>query len=643
MMRRETGRQGEQQMKRRGYEERGRQGERRKIFSSSHHLILFSSTFLLLLLAACAPTPVSPTPVSPAALTGTETSVSPTVSPTATLTPPPPSPTSTPLPPDAVSVFFLSAEDNGYQHLFAYAPGVLPLTRLTSGAWDDITPALSPDGTKLAFASSRNEYFDLYLLDLQTGQVSRLTDSPAYDASPAWSPDGQWIVYETYIENNFETAVLSTSAAGQGARLTTNPASDQNPTWAPGGRQIAFASDRSGEEEIWVANLDTPGENRFQNVSNNPQMSETHPVWSPDGRYLAWDAASLTQPSQVMRWDSAAPTTPASAIAPGAAPVWNQDGGQVAARLQDPNLDYLVAYNLQGQITQSPLALRQIRSIVWRSIPIHSLPQAFSRFAAQPTPLFVPQTQPPQENLPERAILVALEGLNAPEALLHDSVDESFNALRARVSVETGWDTLASLENAYTPLTTHLDPGRGDSWLYTGRAFDINAIPLNVGWIYIQREDYNGQTYWRIYLRAQSQDGGQGEPLRARPWDMNARYDLNPLNYEQGGQLMKNIPAGYWIDLTRLARAYEWQRAPAQTNWRTYFKGALFNEFIQPGGLSWRAAMLQLYPAEILITPTVIIPPTRTFTPTPTGYRYKTPTPTVTFTPTLRPTFTPEP
>jgi hypothetical protein len=53
--------------------------------------------------------------------------------------------------------------------------------------------------------------------------------------------------------------------------------------------------------------------------------------------------------------------------------------------------------------------------------------------------------------------------------------------------------------------------------------------------------------------------------------------------------------------------------------------------------------MLQLYPPDIFVTPTVVIPPTRTPTETPKGYRYKTATPTVTFTPTPRPTFTPSP
>ena len=547
-------------------------------------------------------------------------------------------PTRTPLPADAVSIFFLALAENGYSRLYAYAPGTLALTRLTNGPWNDTAPTLSPDGKTLAFASDRNEYWDIYLLDIASGQTNRLTDTPAYDSSPRWSPDGQWVVFDSYIDDNLEIIVASTVDIGQTIRLTEHPASDQQPAWAPGGRQIAFASDRSGEFEIWVANLDTPGENRFQNISQSPNSDETNPVWSPDGAALAWESTSLTEPTSIYIWDSFQPESPAQRLGLGGKPSWNQFGDQIAAAIREPNQDYLTTYSLTGFASLPPVPIQEVYGISWRSIPIASLPNTFQRSAAiTPTPLYISSN--PAQN---RTALVSLDDVTAPRPFLHDSVNEAFDALRQQAIVETGWDVLANLENAHTPLTSSLDPGRGDSWLYTGRAFGLNPLPLNAGWMYVAREDFNGQTYWRVYLRAQAQDGSQGQPLRAHPWDLNARYTLNPLAYEQGGKPYETIPPGYWVDFTRLARAYGWQRQPAQTNWRTFFKGALFNEFVIPGGLSWRAAMLELYPPDILITPTVVIPPTRTPTPTPTGYRYKTPTPTTTFTPTMQPTFTPQ-
>ncbi|MDX9993302.1 MAG: hypothetical protein RBS68_14770 [Anaerolineales bacterium] len=576
------------------------------------------------------------------ALSASPETLTPDISTLATATPAPPTatPTRTALPPDSVSTFFLALAENGYSRLYAYAPGTLAPLRLSNGPWNDKSPALSPDGRTLAFASDRNEYWDIYLLDLASGQVSRLTDTPAYDSSPRWSPDSQWIVFDSYLDDNLEILIASTVNVGETIRLTDDPACDQRPSWSPSGRQIAFASSRSGDFEIWIANLDTPGENRFQNISRSPNSAETNPTWSPDGALLAWESSSQAEAATLYVWDLAQPRAAARPIGPGSIPAWNQFGDQIAATIREPNQDYLLAYTLDGFTSQPPVPISPIQAIAWRSLPISGLPAAFQSSASlTATPLFDPPD--PAQN---RASLLPLDkGVAAPQPFLHQSVLPAFNALRQRTALEVGWDVLANLENAHTPLTASLDPGRGDSWLYTGRAFGINPLPLNAGWMVVSREDYNGQTYWRVYLHPQAQDGSLGEPLRVSPWDLNARYSLNPTAYEQGGLPYETIPPGYWIDFTGLTRAYGWQRHPSQTNWRTYFKGALFNEFVIPGGLSWREAMLELYPPDILITPTIVIPPTRTPTLTPTGYRYKTPTPTSSFTPTMRPTFTPVP
>ncbi len=187
------------------------------------------------------------------------------------------------------------------------------------------------------------------------------------------------------------------------------------------------------------------------------------------------------------------------------------------------------------------------------------------------------------------------------------------------------------------PLTAALDPGMGNDWLYTGRAFAFTSLPMSAGWIVVRREDFGTQTYWRVYLRARFQDGSVGAPLSAQPWDFSSRYSGDTSAYEQGGLLAEAIPSGYWVDFTQFAAAFGWQRLPALLLWRFSFPASRFNEYALKDRLDWRAAMLELYPPEALVTPTALVPPTRTLTPTPRGYR--TPTPTATSTP--RPTLTP--
>ena len=164
------------------------------------------------------------------------------------------------------------------------------------------------------------------------------------------------------------------------------------------------------------------------------------------------------------------------------------------------------------------------------------------------------------------------------------------------------------------------------------------------------REDFNGQTYWRLYLKARFQDGSAGIPMTLPAWDINARFSGDPAAYEKGGQPGSVLP-GYWVDLTEMAARYGWERLPARSNWRTFFPGIRFNQFVIRGGLDWNQAMAEIYPPEALQTPTSIPTytntPTYTLAPTRTRVVRTTPTPTTpvptetpTPAPTIRPTLT---
>ncbi len=162
---------------------------------------------------------------------------------------------------------------------------------------------------------------------------------------------------------------------------------------------------------------------------------------------------------------------------------------------------------------------------------------------------------------------------------------------------------------------------------------------MNASWMVVVREDFDSGTYWRVYIRALYQDGSAGMPLHELPWDFDSRTSGDTVTYEQGGHKQATLPAGYWIDFTERALAYGWERLPALTSWRASLPAARFNEFAYTGGEDWQTAMLELYPAEAMITPTPVIPLSRT--PTATSRWYVSPTPTRT--PTPRPTFTPNP
>ena len=268
------------------------------------------------------------------------------------------------------NLVFLSIEENGYAHLFIQSnpPQKLPLTRITSGDWNDIAPALSPDRKQLAFASDRSGFWDLYVMDLQSGNVTQITNTPQYDSAPSWSPDSQWLVFETYINDNLEISVVSVNDRTKPIiPITQDPASDHSPVWAPDGRHVAFISSRGGDSDVWLANLDLTGPDRYQNLSNTPFASENYPVWNYDGSKLLWASTSQTVGfSGLYVWDANDPTRAASWIGDGSWGAWNETGQEIVAVTSSANQQYITSYDIHGTLLLSPTPLNgHVRGLAW--------------------------------------------------------------------------------------------------------------------------------------------------------------------------------------------------------------------------------------------------------------------------------------
>ncbi len=88
---------------------------------------------------------------------------------------------------------------------------------LTPGtaSYNDVDPAVSPDGRRIAFASDRDGDFEIYLTRVSTGEVQQVTDNAVDDRSPVWSPDGQWISYHSpHYSSPTHSGIFSTKVEG---------------------------------------------------------------------------------------------------------------------------------------------------------------------------------------------------------------------------------------------------------------------------------------------------------------------------------------------------------------------------------------------------------------------------------------------
>jgi Tol biopolymer transport system component/uncharacterized protein (DUF1501 family) len=143
------------------------------------------------------------------------------------------------------------------------------------------SPALAPDGSRLAYAYADGGRQQLYSVDAQGSDRKALTDGPGLNMAPSYSPDGQRIAFCSTRHGNYEIYVMEASG-GNSHRLTHNPYQDLRPCFSPDGRRIAFTSHRDGKAAIYVMNADGTAQQPFRLHGER----DDYPAWHPDGRRL---------------------------------------------------------------------------------------------------------------------------------------------------------------------------------------------------------------------------------------------------------------------------------------------------------------------------------------------------------------------
>jgi len=167
-----------------------------------------------------------------------------------------------------------------YKLQMADADGYNPTTLLTS-AEPLMSPAWSPDGTRLAYVSFEQRRPILFVQNVIRGSRTRIAQFSGINSAPAWSPDGTRLALTLSRDGNPEIYVMRLSDNVL-TRLTDHPAIDTEPSWSPDGREIVFTSDRSGKPQIYRMRADGGSVQRvtFENEYN------ARASYAPDGKSL---------------------------------------------------------------------------------------------------------------------------------------------------------------------------------------------------------------------------------------------------------------------------------------------------------------------------------------------------------------------
>jgi len=145
-----------------------------------------------------------------------------------------------------------------------------------------LSPTFSPDGKTVAFAGNRNGVFDIFLLDLDSEQITPLTDDPVFDGAPVFSPDGRSLVFSSVVGAHAKLFRIDLDDPSKRYQITEGESNDKDAVFSPDGSWLYYTSDRNGYDNIFGLNLESGELYQYTDVITGCFMPTV--VSNPEGR-----------------------------------------------------------------------------------------------------------------------------------------------------------------------------------------------------------------------------------------------------------------------------------------------------------------------------------------------------------------------
>ena len=174
----------------------------------------------------------------------------------------------------ASRIAYVNKTEKNYSLNIADSDGYNP-QQIVSSKEPIISPAWSPDGTKLAYVSFEMKKPVIFIQSLLSGKRYVLANFKGNNSAPAWSPDGAKLAIVLTYSDNSQIYIINSDGTGL-RQLASSNAIDTEPVWSPDGNLVYFTSNRGGGPQIYSISINSGEVKRLtfeRNYNVSPKVS----------------------------------------------------------------------------------------------------------------------------------------------------------------------------------------------------------------------------------------------------------------------------------------------------------------------------------------------------------------------------------